>query len=407
MQDATSHVGRRLREIRTWRGMTLRACAELAGLSESHVSRIERGERPVDRRSTLEALAAALHVAPSELAGQPLAEQIADPVVGAAQATVTDVEQALTDVGFGDVTTKPRAWALIAVDLRRLNEELRPAADYAAQGAMLPGLIRELQSLAADSTAQREAVLIGLMNAYHNAAMMMNILGVRGLPALAAWHARRVAEELDDPAWIGLATWLRSSTLGGGNRVRMLQLSTDGMTALEPHLGDPRARQMYGALHLNAALAAAATRDPNTAAGHLAEASDVADSFDPAELGRYGFGNLYFGPNNVGIWKVALAVELGDPGHARTLAAAVDPDAVPSAARRAMYWADLGRGMASERKTRDEAIVALRRAEDIAPQRIRTNPMVRETVVDLLARARRDAVGRELRGLAFRLGLAG
>lgn len=52
-------IGRRLREVRVWRRKSLRAVAELAGISESYLSRLERGERPVDRRSTLEALARA------------------------------------------------------------------------------------------------------------------------------------------------------------------------------------------------------------------------------------------------------------------------------------------------------------------------------------------------------------
>ena len=64
-------IGRRLREIRSWRGLSLTVTAELAGLSKAYLSRIERGERPVQRRATLESLAQALQVAPSELTGQP------------------------------------------------------------------------------------------------------------------------------------------------------------------------------------------------------------------------------------------------------------------------------------------------------------------------------------------------
>lgn len=48
---------------------------------------------------------------------------------------------------------------------------------------------------------------------------------------------------------------------------------------------------------------------------------------------------------------------------------------------------------------------ALLRAEKIAPQRSRTNPFVRETVGDLMCRARREAVGQELHGMAYRMGL--
>ncbi len=45
-------------------------------------------------------------------------------------------------------------------------------------------------------------------------------------------------------------------------------------------------------------------------------------------------------------------------------------------------------------------------AERLAPQRIRNDVIVREVVAGLLRRARRDAGGRELRGLAWRMGVA-
>jgi hypothetical protein len=77
-----------------------------------------------------------------------------------------------------------------------------------------------------------------------------------------------------------------------------------------------------------------------------------------------------------------------------------------SASRCAGFYTDLGRGLAIERAYRQEAVVALRTAERLAPQRVRTNPFVRDTVTDLMRRARRDAVGRELRGMAYRMGLA-
>ena len=241
------------------------------------------------------------------------------------------------------------------------------------------------------------------MDCYNAAGGMLKNLGVRGLPTLAALRAQRVAEELDDPAWLGLAVWLRAFTLNGTGRPRMLELSLQGADALQGHLGDPRAQQMYGALHLNAALAAAVMRRSDDAADHLREAGAIAERIEPD--GGHGFGGLYFGPDNVGIWRVAIAVEFGDPGRAQELARQVTPERVPSAGRQAMYWADLGRGMAQERATREEALGALLRAEQLAPQRIRANPFVREAVGDLMRRARRKAGGRELRGLAYRMGL--
>jgi hypothetical protein len=47
----------------------------------------------------------------------------------------------------------------------------------------------------------------------------------------------------------------------------------------------------------------------------------------------------------------------------------------------------------------------LRKAEDAAPQRIRNSPAARSAVTYLLDRATATAGGRELRGMAARMGL--
>ncbi|MFN2496675.1 MAG: helix-turn-helix domain-containing protein [Pseudonocardiaceae bacterium] len=47
-------IGRRIKEVRAWHDMTLKIVADRAGISEGYLSRIERGERPVNRRATLE-----------------------------------------------------------------------------------------------------------------------------------------------------------------------------------------------------------------------------------------------------------------------------------------------------------------------------------------------------------------
>lgn len=115
-------IGRRMREIRAWRGMTQKAVAELAGFSEGYLSRIEHGQCPVERRSTLEAFAAALRVAPSELAEQAFPPAAADPATGEAQATVTALEVALSDLDLGaPLDEMARPWAAVAADMDRLK----------------------------------------------------------------------------------------------------------------------------------------------------------------------------------------------------------------------------------------------------------------------------------------------
>jgi transcriptional regulator with XRE-family HTH domain len=401
-------IGGRIREIRSWRGMNLKVTAELAGITESYLSRIERNERPVSRRSLLEAIAAALRVAPSELAGQAFPPSAkADQATVEIQAAITALDAALSDYELGEPTGETaRPWPAVAAELDRLNTQLRPAADYAAEGAVLPGLIAELHTLYVTDPDHRTEILCALMDCYVATGFLLKHQGVYGLPSLAAFRARHVAEELDDPAWLGLAAFLKASTLGGKARPRMLVLSMQAANELAPHLDDSRAAQMYGMLHLNVALASAALCRADDAADHLDEAAMVAQrvSADGCEFGN--FGHQGFSADNVGIWRLAIAVELGEGGRVREIARTVDLSRVPSASRQAMFWADLGCGMAQERSMRDEAVEALLRAEKIAPQRIHANPFVRETVGDLLRRrVQRDSVGRELRGMAWRMGV--
>ena len=69
--DEARTIGRRLRQIRDARGKSLRVVAGLAGMSTSHLWRIEHGERALDL-SELVALAGVLEIAPSELIRLPV-----------------------------------------------------------------------------------------------------------------------------------------------------------------------------------------------------------------------------------------------------------------------------------------------------------------------------------------------
>jgi len=73
--------------------------------------------------------------------------------------------------------------------------------------------------------------------------------------------------------------------------------------------------------------------------------------------------------------------------------------------RRAGLMLDVGRGLAREQRTRSDAVGWLRRAEVTAPQLVRNNAAARETVAYLLNRASAAAGGRELRGMAARMGV--
>ena len=114
-----------------------------------------------------------------------------------------------------------------------------------------------------------------------------------------------------------------------------------------------------------------------------------------------------FSETNVRFWDVALAVELGDLGRVPELSEDIRPERVASWSRQGAYYVDLARALATVRGRADDAVAALSRAESLSPVATRVNVWSRETVSDLLRRVKRDArAGRELRGLAYRMGLA-
>lgn len=146
---------------------------------------IERGLRPVNKSSTLEALARALRVSPAELTGEPFAP--VDSADNEAHAGIVALETALDtyDLGVDPIGVTPRPWPELAHAVRHLYEVWWVEADFAAQGRALPGLLAELHATYARHPEHRREVLIALIHAYRSAAGVCKFLGVRGLPLLA------------------------------------------------------------------------------------------------------------------------------------------------------------------------------------------------------------------------------
>ena len=398
--DAAATLGARVRQARGWRVLSMRQAAGLAGLSSSLWGQIERGDKPVASRRTLEAMAAVLRVHPIQLTGQPW--MLRDAISSEAHAGLIGMEIALERYELGtDPEIPVRDWSQIALDVQQLAELVHCSADYAGQGALTPGLLGELHGAYLRLPQHRREVLLGLIMAYSSVMWTTKRLGVRAVPSLAARAAQQCAEVLGDPVWMGYAAYLRGEATGFLDRETQYRRCVTAAQTLTSQLDDLDALQACGMLHLSAALAAATQADHDTMATHLHEASALADRIG-TEVGSWA--HLSFGPTTVGIWRVSLAVELGEYGQAVQAAKAVHPELVPSTARQAVFWAELGRALTADRKTREEGVHLLRRAEHLSPQRIRHDIFVRETVADLLRQAQREAGGRELRGLAWRMG---
>lgn len=140
--DEARMVGRRVRQLRKARDKSLEVVAGLAGISAGHLSRIERGERALDRHSLIVALADALEVSPSDLTRLP----VPAPANGHTDSAINAVRQALMAVGQhlpgGQVLPVRVLRARLTAIVDAHCTHVRPGD----VGAALPALIRDLYS---------------------------------------------------------------------------------------------------------------------------------------------------------------------------------------------------------------------------------------------------------------------
>jgi len=389
----SSGIGQTLRQIRHARGKSLAVVAGLAGISPSYLSRLESGDRALDRRSLIVALANALEVAPSEIT----------------RTTITTVGEVAEDRRLNEVRL-----ALLSVSLEQPHGEVVPVealtlrvtevltaqrdCNHALVGAKLPGLIRDLHTTLAAGRDKRDVLrLLVLTHVQGTQAWLGDIAASLDLAWQAAALAQRAAEQLDEPLYTALAAFgIAFGLLGAGG----FDLAEQALTAVNMGTATSEAMQVSGMLTLASSLVAAARGDHGQRHAALDHAGDLA--------ARTGDGNAMwfgFGPSNVGVWRMSVALEAGEHAEAARIAETVNPESLPSPTRRSAYYREYGRALARLPRQRDEAVMMLRRAEQISPARIHRHPFMRAVLAELLAKAKRDTVGRELRGMAYRAGL--
>src|SRR5437588_4963600 len=136
-------IGARLRTLRRWRGKTLAEIAGLAGVSVSYLSMVERGERMLDRRSYISAIAGALKGSETDLVGGPhlsADKQQSDPH----GAIPVLREVFLTNSLSSPAVDHARPLAGLARTVTHDIEPARVRCDYTAVGQTLPGVLGEL-----------------------------------------------------------------------------------------------------------------------------------------------------------------------------------------------------------------------------------------------------------------------
>lgn len=398
--DYQQALGRKIAAERKRRGLSQPELARVIGRSVAWVSQVERGVRRIDRMSVLETLAAALEVPLAELAAEaPVVAAVAEesPAAGELRLVLSGVHSlramlnghhspALAELS-GRVA---RAW------------ELTHGSRYADLTDLLRALIPDLETAArALPDADRPAAYELMSAAYQACSAALDKLGEPEAAWIAADRSMTAAERSGKPLLVAAGAFrlvfVFMSARHYGQAEETARTAADALWPLADE-GQPEAMSMWGALTLQRAMVAARTGHADDAYSCLDRARDIARRVGP---GRNDF-NTEFGPANVSLYEIAVAVELGDAGRALRAADTADTSGL-SAERRARMLIDVARAHAQRRQV-DAAVTALRQAEDITPEQIRGHYLVRQIVADLVTM--QSPPSPALRELSARLGVS-
>jgi len=399
-------TGERIAYHRKRLGLSQVEFAGLIGRSESWVSQVERGVRAVDRLSVLQTVASALGVPVTELRDADADDEMAAERPEAFEA----LRLALTGHPAINAVLGDQAQALTPERLDQLRElrgqvwQMVHASRYGELAPLITSVIPELeQAIRADASAELiEAARDLLSDTYQAVSAMMAKVGETDAAWVAADRAAFVAEATRDPLAVAASLFRMAHaflTLGQVGQAQAVASAT--ITGLEQRAArEPTAEtlSLYGAFHLVLAIAAARDNDRAEAHKHLDRAADIA-----ARLGedRDDFGTE-FGPTNVALHAVGVAVDLGDAGQALDLARGIEPERL-SPERRARYSIDLAQAHAMRRQT-GEALRCLELAEQLTPEQTRTHRAARAVARDLIQLSG-SRPRPELRELAERFGV--
>lgn len=372
------HTGARIKRLRLERHLTQTALADLAGISASLLTKIERRERPATPY-VVACLARALRVEIGTVTGQPYtAELRADQL----DVLIRPIRQALDVYDLGpDPEIRPRPHQLLADDAEAFLVAVR-AGEIKRVAAQLPSVIQEATT-AAHTAPGRDRWLL-LASLYRTAYDVASKLGFYDLAALSLARMDWAAERGSDAVVGGMyrymraLTYLREGEYRTGERLVQLGLST--LAQADPS----REREVVtGQLHLGAAVMAGRSKNRSRADGHLDEAERIADGTGEAVSTHW----LAFGPTNVAVHRVSVLAELDEYGQAARAGRRV---AIPQdwpKSRMSHHYAELARAQMWTGDL-DDSFQNLLRARKTAPQQARYHQTVRETYAGLEAARR-------------------
>src|SRR5690606_23953916 len=133
-------IGRRIARLRKRAGLTQQGLADLAHISRSLIQQVETGKQNATP-SLVAAVAAALHVDPAELYGQPYRGETAHQ--DRVHAAIPEIRKALAYMDVPpDLDVPLRPLDVLAAEVATLRK-LSLAARHVQVGAILPGVLAE------------------------------------------------------------------------------------------------------------------------------------------------------------------------------------------------------------------------------------------------------------------------
>jgi transcriptional regulator with XRE-family HTH domain len=407
-------IGERIRLYRVRRGLTQALLAERVGRSTSWLSQVERGIRGVDNWRVILDLADVLRCDPRDLVGRPLNLApnggIQFRSLDDLRSVLTGYEWLLSMVDVADREAKPSDLPIVGTMQQLVDEANRQyqAAHYEEAARSLVRVIRRAEPTkrAVTTPGDDRPIHALLAEAYQAVAKTLTKIDQTELSWVAAERAAAAAERAEDPRLVAATAYHVGHAFRRAGRVtEAIAVSERAYEALVRRYRsgkrDPGFLSLVGGLTLTSVIAAAADGDQPSVHELLGRAAGLA-----SELAHDG--NEYwfaFGPTNVQIHRLAVAVELGEPREAVRVGEEISTAALPSGlvGRRTAVLLDLARAYGQLRMD-PAAVNMLTEAERIAPQTVRYNKFVRELTRDLLRREHRASTP-QLLPFAERLGL--
>jgi hypothetical protein len=268
------------------------------------------------------------------------------------------------------------------------------ACRYAELVSRLPRLLGQLDNacrcLGGDDKLRACALSA---DAYHVTAGFLLKIGDQGMAHVATDRSMTAALASQDPLTVGASGRIVTHTLmSSGHFPAAITTAQNHAVRLEHETGikTPESLSVYGSVLLRGAVAAAQHGQRGTAHEMLAEAADAARRVG-ADVNLRGTA---FGPVNHAMHQVNVAVTLGDAGTAIDLARQIDLGTITVTERKATLLIDVARAFFQWGKY-EQAHIALRAAEDTAPQEVTARPAVGSMARNLAVLAptgiRRDA----------------